>query len=148
MNAGIELLKAKDQRNSRRNEPVGTTSLLISSTFRKRKRETGSLGKRVSKARLELDEKRCLVERKQQLFTQMLEEEYAMAASFLQEQEVDNSCGWESLHRCIEEYDLEAREAAQVALKQIEIEGRKIYGNPTGKIDVNWKRSLNKIKVS
>ena len=61
---------------------MGTTSLLISSTFRKGK-ETGSLGKRVSKARLELDEKRCLVERKQQLFTQMLEEEYAMAASLL-----------------------------------------------------------------
>ena len=38
----------------------------------------------------------------------MLEEEFAMAASFLQEQEVDVSCGWESLHRCIEDDDLEA----------------------------------------
>ena len=44
---------------------------------------------------------------------------------FLQEQEVDNSCGWESLHRCIEEYDLEAREAAQVALKTDRNRGRK-----------------------
>ena len=72
---------------------MGTTKLNFIYFFEKGK-ETGSLGKRVSKARLELDEKRCLVERKQQLFTQMLEEEYAMAASFLQEQEVDNSCGW------------------------------------------------------
>ena len=35
--------------------------------------------------------------------------------------------GWESLHRCIEEYDLEAREAAQVALKQIEIEEENLW---------------------
>ena len=45
----------------------------------------------------------------------------------LQQQEVDVSCGWESLHRCIEEYDLEAREAAQVALKQIEIEEENLW---------------------
>ena len=45
----------------------------------------------------------------------------------LQEQEVDVSCGWESLHRCIEEYDLEAREAAQVAFKQIEIEEENLW---------------------
>ena len=57
----------------------------------------------------------------------MLEEEYAVAASFLQEQDVDVSCEWESLHRCIEEYDLEARDAAQVALKQIEIEEENLW---------------------
>ena len=57
----------------------------------------------------------------------MLEEEYAMAASFLQEQEVDNSCEWESLHRCIEEYDLEARDAAQVAIKQIDTEEENLW---------------------
>ena len=95
---------------------MGTTSLLISSTLSKKEKKLDHLEREFQKARLELDEKRCLVERKQQLFTQMLEEEFAMAASFLQEQEVDVSCGWESLHRCIEEYDLEAREAAQVAL--------------------------------
>ena len=78
----------------------------------------------------------------------MLEEEYAMAASFLQEQEVDVSCGWESLHRCIEEYDLEAREAAQVALKTDRNRGRKIYGNPTGKIDVNVEEEFEQDKVS
>ena len=48
-------------------------------------------------------------------------------SSFLQKQAVDVSCGWESLHRCIEEYDLEAREAAQVALKQIEIEEENLW---------------------
>ena len=106
---------------------MGTTSLLISSTFSKKEKKLDHLEREFQKARLELDEKRCLVERKQQLFTQMLEEEYAMAASFLQEQEVDNSCGWESLHRCIEEYDLEAREAAQVALNQIEIEEENLW---------------------
>ncbi len=41
-------------------------------------------------------------------------------------------------------YDLEAREATQVALKQIESRKR-IYGNPTGKIEANWK-GLHKIK--
>jgi len=97
---------------------VGTTSLLISSTLSKKEKKLDHL---------ELDEKRCLVERKQQLITQMLEEEYAMAASFLQKQAVDVSRGWESLHRCIEEYDLEAREAAQVALKQIEIEEENLW---------------------
>ena len=91
---------------------MGTTSLLISSTLSKKEKKLDHLEREFHKARLKLDEKRCLVERKQQLFTQMLEEEYAMAASFLQEQEVDVSCEWESLHRCIEEYDLEAREAA------------------------------------
>ena len=52
---------------------------------------------------------------------------YTMAASFLQEQDVDVSFEWESLHRCIEEYDLEARDAAQVALKQIEIEEENLW---------------------
>ena len=85
---------------------MGTTSLLISSTLSKKEKKLDHLEREFQKARLELDEKRCLVERKQQLFTQMLEEEYAMAASFLQEQEVDNSCGWESLHRCIEEEEV------------------------------------------
>ena len=101
---------------------MGTTSLLISSTLSKKEKKLDHLEREFQKARLELDEKRCLVERKQQLFTQMLEEEYAMAASFLQKQEVDVSCGWESLHRCIEEYDLEARDAAQVAIQQSDTE--------------------------
>lgn len=111
---------------------MGTTSLLMSSTLSKKEKKLDHLEREFQKARLELDEKRCLVERKQQLFTQMLEEEYAMAASFLQKQEVDVSCGWESLHRCIEEYDLEARETAQVALKRSRSRKR-IYGNPNRK---------------
>ncbi len=107
---------------------MGTTGLLISSTLSKKEKKLDHLEREFQKARLELDEKRCLVERKQQLFTQMLEEEYSRwQASFLQEQEVDVNCGWESLHRCIEEYDLEAREAAQVALKQIEIEEENLW---------------------
>ena len=106
---------------------MGTTSLLMSSTPSKREKQLDHLEREFQKARLEVDEKRCLVERKQQLFTQMLEEEYAMAASFLQEQEVDVSCGWESLHRCIEEYDLEARDAAQVAIKQIDTEEENLW---------------------
>ena len=99
----------------------------MSSTPSKREKQLDHLEREFQKARLELDEKRCLVERKQQLFTQMLEEEYAMAASFLQKQEVDVSCGWESLHRCIEEYDLEARDAAQVAIKQIDTEEENLW---------------------
>ena len=106
---------------------MGTTSLLISSTLSKKEKKLDHLEREFHKARLKLDEKRCLVERKQQLFTQMLEEEYLMAASFLQEQEVDVSCGWESLHRCIEEYDLEARDAAQVAIKQIDTEEENVW---------------------
>lgn len=106
---------------------MGTTSLLMSSTLSKKEKKLDHLESEFQKARLELDEKRCLIERKQQLFTQMLEEEYAMAASFLQKQEVDSSYEWESLHRCIEEYDLEARDAAQVALKQIEIEEENLW---------------------
>ena len=106
---------------------MGTTSLLMSSTLSKKEKKLDHLESEFQKARLELDEKRCLIERKQQLFTQMLEVEYAMAASFLQKQEVDSSCEWESLHRCIEEYDLEARDAAQVALKQIEIEEENLW---------------------
>ena len=76
---------------------MGTTSLLISSTLSKKEKKLDHLEREFQKARLELDEKRCLVERKQQLFTQMLEEEYAMAASFLQQQEIDSSCEWENL---------------------------------------------------
>ncbi|MFR4638967.1 MAG: hypothetical protein ACLT8H_06925 [Streptococcus parasanguinis] len=125
---------------------MGTTSLLMSSTPSKREKQLDHLEREFQKARLELDEKRCLVERKQQLFTQMLEEEYAMAASFLQKQEVDVSCAWESLHRCIEEYDLEARETATSSFKTDRNRGREFIGNPTGKIDANWKRSLHKIK--
>ena len=106
---------------------MGTTSLLMSSTPSKREKQLDHLEREFQKARFELDEKRCLVERKQQLFTQMLEEEYAMAASFLQKQEVDVSCAWESLHRCIEEYDLEARDAAQVAIKQIDTEEENLW---------------------
>ena len=106
---------------------MGTTSLLMSSTLSKKEKKLDHLEREFQKARLELDEKRCLIERKQQLFTQMLEEEFAMAASFLQEQEVDVNCGWESLHRCIEEYDLEARDAAQVAIKQIDTEEENLW---------------------
>ena len=106
---------------------MGTTSLLISSTLSKKEKKLDYLEREFQKARLELDEKRCLVERKQLLFTQMLEEEYAMAASFLQKQEVDSSYEWESLHRCIEEYDLEARDAAQVAIKLIDTEEENLW---------------------
>ncbi|MBS6742946.1 MAG: type III secretion protein [Streptococcus parasanguinis] len=106
---------------------MGTTSLLMSSTPSKREKQLDHLEREFQKARLEVDEKRCLVERKQQLFTRMLEEEYAMAASFLQQQEIDSSCEWESLHRCIEEYDLEARDAAQVAIKQIDTEEENLW---------------------
>lgn len=106
---------------------MGTTSLLISSTLSKKEKKLDHLEREFQKARLEVDEKRCLVERKQQLFTRMLEEEYAMAASFLQQQEIDSSCEWESLHRCIEEYDLEARDAAQVAIKQIDTEEENLW---------------------
>lgn len=106
---------------------MGTTSLLMSSTPSKREKQLDHLEREFQKARLEADEKRCLVERKQQLFTRMLEEEYAMAASFLQQQEIDSSCEWESLHRCIEEYDLEARDAAQVAIKQIDTEEENLW---------------------
>lgn len=99
----------------------------MSSTPSKREKQLDHLEREFQKARLEVDEKRCLVERKQQLFTRMLEEEYAMAASFLQQQEIDSSCEWESLHRCIEEYDLEARDAAQVAIKQIDTEEENLW---------------------
>lgn len=124
---------------------MGTTSLLMSSTPSKREKQLDHLEREFQKARLELDEKRCLVERKQQLFTQMLEEEYAMAASFLQKQEVDVSCAWESLHRCIEEYDLEARDAAQVAIKQIDTEEENLWQSYR-KERCQLKRKLHKIK--
>ena len=78
---------------------MGTTSLLMSSTPSKREKQLDHLEREFQKARLELDEKRCLVERKQQLFTQMLEEEY----------------------------DLEARDAAQVAIKQIDTEEENLW---------------------
>ena len=106
---------------------MGTTSLLISSTLLKKEKKLDYLEREFQTARLVLDEKRCLVEKKQQVFTQMLEEEYAMAASFLQKQEVDSSYEWESLHRCIEEYDLEARDAAQVAIKLIDTEEENLW---------------------
>lgn len=106
---------------------MGTTSLLISSTLSKKEKKLDYLEREFQTARLVLDEKRCLVEKKQQVFTQMLEEEYAMAASFLQKQEVDSSYEWESLHRCIEEYDLEARDAAQVAIKLIDTEEENLW---------------------
>ncbi len=47
VNAGIE---RKRSRNSRRNEPVGTTSLLISSTLSKK--EETKIAKEFQKARL------------------------------------------------------------------------------------------------
>lgn len=106
---------------------MGTTSLLMSSTLSKKEKKLDYLEREFQTARLVLDEKRCLVEKKQQVFTQMLEEEYAMAASFLQKQEVDSSYEWESLHRCIEEYDLEARETAQVAIKLIDTEEENLW---------------------
>lgn len=106
---------------------MGTTSLLMSSTLSKKEKKLDYLEREFQTARLVLDEKHCLVEKKQQVFTQMLEEEYAMAASFLQKQEVDSSYEWESLHRCIEEYDLEARDAAQVAIKLIDTEEENLW---------------------
>ena len=79
---------------------MGTTSLLISSTLSKKEKKLDHLEREFQKARLELDEKRCLVERKQQLFTQMLEEEYLMAASFLQEQiEIEEENLWQSYRK-------------------------------------------------
>ncbi|MFC3920759.1 hypothetical protein [Streptococcus lactarius] len=57
----------------------------------------------------------------------MLEEEYAMAASFLQKQELDVECEWRALNHCIELYDLEAREASQACLRQIEAEEESLW---------------------
>lgn len=90
---------------------MGSTSLLIQSSLSKKESKLDRLERDYHQARLELDAKRNLLEKKQQQFTQMLEEEYAMAASFLQEQELDVECEWRALNHCIELYDLEAREA-------------------------------------
>ena len=92
---------------------MGSTSLLIQSSH--------------SKKESTLDAKRKLLEKKQQQFTQMLEEEYAMAASFLQKQELDVECEWRALNHCIELYDLEAREASQACLRQIEAEEESLW---------------------
>ena len=43
---------------------MGTTSLLMSSTPSKREKQLDHLEREFQKARLELDEKRCLVEKK------------------------------------------------------------------------------------
>ena len=63
---------------------MGSTSLLIQSSLSKKESKLDRLERDYHQARLELDAKRNLLEKKQQQFTQMLEEEYAMAASFLQ----------------------------------------------------------------
>ena len=127
VNTGIELLKAKDQKIAGEMNQWEQLALLISSTLSKKEKKLDHLEREFQKARLELDEKRCLVEGNSSSSPRCWKKSAAMAASFLQEQEVDNSCGWESLHRCIEEYDIEAREAAQVALKQIEIEEENLW---------------------
>ncbi len=75
----------------------------------------------------------------------MLEEEYAMAVSFLQEQEVDNSCGWESLHRCIVKSMISKLEKRTSGLKTDRNRGREFMAIHR-KIDTNWKRRLHKIK--
>ncbi len=67
----------------------------------------------------------------------MLEEEIVRwrESTFLQEQRKLIAVVDGSLHRCIEEYDLEKlEEATQMTLKQIRNRGKRIYGNPTRKI--------------
>lgn len=106
---------------------MGSTSLLIQSSHSKKESTLDRLERDYHQARLELDEKRNLLEKKQQQFTQLLEEEYAMAASFLQKQELDVECEWRALNHCIELYDLEAREASQDCLRQIEAEEESLW---------------------
>ncbi len=106
---------------------MGSTSLLIQSSLSKKESKLDRLERDFHQARLELDEKRNLLEKKQQQFTQMLEEEYVMAATFLHEQELDVECEWRALNHCIEMYDLEAREASQACLKQIEAEEESLW---------------------
>ena len=66
---------------------------------------------------------------KKRAFSDMLQEEYEMAAAILRRQEWDTSVEWQVLNRYIESYDIMADEASNDQLKKLDLKDEELVEN-------------------
>ncbi len=66
---------------------------------------------------------------KKRAFSDMLQEEYELAAAILRRQEWDTSVEWQVLNQYIESYDIMADEASNDQLKKLDLKDEELVEN-------------------
>ena len=78
---------------------------------------------------LKIEKERDIIMSKKRAFSDMLQEEYEMAASILRRQEWDTSVEWQALNQYIESYDIMADEASNDQLKKLDLKDEELVEN-------------------
>lgn len=95
----------------------------------KKEKEMEELYSELQRERLKIDKERDIILSKKKAFSDMLQEEYEMAATILRKQEQDASIEWQSLNQYIESYEIVAEDASREELKNLDLKDEKVVEN-------------------
>ena len=91
-----------------------------------KEKEMEDLYSELQRERLKIEKERDIIMSKKRAFSDMLQEEYEMAAAILRRQEWDTSVEWQALNQYIESYDILAEEASSAELKNLDLKDEKV----------------------
>jgi len=94
-----------------------------------KEKEMEDLYSELQQERLKIEKERDIIMSKKRAFSDMLQEEYEMAASILRRQEWDTSVEWQALNQYIESYDIMADEASNDQLKKLDLKDEELVEN-------------------
>ena len=83
----------------------------------------------LQRERLKIEKERDIIMSKKRAFSDMLQEEYELAAAILRRQEWDTSVEWQALNQYIESYDIIADEASNDQLKKLDLKDEELVEN-------------------
>ena len=83
----------------------------------------------LQRERLKIEKERDIIMSKKRAFSDMLQEEYELAAAILRRQEWDTSVEWQVLNQYIESYDIMADEASNDQLKKLDLKDEELVEN-------------------
>lgn len=94
-----------------------------------KEKEMEELYSELQRERLKIEKERDVILSKKRAFSDMLQEEYEMAAVILRKQEWDTSIEWQALNQYIESYDIIADEASNDQLKKLDLKDEELVEN-------------------
>ena len=94
-----------------------------------KEKEMEDLYSELQRERLKIEKERDIIMSKKRAFSDMLQEEYEMAAAILRRQGGDTSVEWQALNQYIESYDIIADEASNDQLKKLDLKDEELVEN-------------------
>lgn len=94
-----------------------------------KEKEMEELYSELQRERLKIEKERDIIMSKKRAFSDMLQEEYEMAAAILRKQEWDTSVEWQAINQYIESYDIMADEASNDQLKKLDLKDEELVEN-------------------